>query len=388
MGCRRGFCDGLIMKKKQVYDLTYVTIDSVSEGVGSSQITPLISRLSKEGIKLNLISFEKVRPEDNLIDRFNAIGVDWDPKPFKRDGLAGGIERLNTLRHEIENTSLIHARSDLPAVSAIASNQAPVLWDVRSLWADQKIQIQENGLNRTLYPLYRSFESIAANRSIGMSTLTNSIVPVLEQRHRRLPQLRIVVPTAVDLELFRLKPTMPLEVLALFSGTFNDYYDLDLSALFIQELRKLTKIESHWARPAEAKKSHLGVGESKVFLSKQSSMAEVIPNYSFGVSICKLDSGPSLLAAMPTKIAEFLACGRPVVVNKGLGDMDEFLTEFNAGVILDGTNLNLKESAIKLLDLVADFNTPERCRKLAEKYFNIEVGVRSYLNMYSNILRV
>ena len=180
---------------------------------------------------------------------------------------------------------------------------------------------------------------------------------------------------------------MPLEVCALFSGTYNDYYDLDLSALFMQELRRHTKIHSHWARPAEATKSQLGVGESQVFLSKQSSMAEIIPNYSFGVSICRLDSGPSLLAAMPTKIGEFLACGRPVVVNKGLGDMDEFLTEFDAGVILDGANLNLKESATKLLDLVADINTPERCRKLAEKYFNIEVGVSSYLNMYSNILR-
>jgi glycosyltransferase involved in cell wall biosynthesis len=375
------------MKKNKIYDLTYVTIDSVAEGVGSSQITPLISRLSREGLKLNLISFEKVSPESNLIDQFNAIGVDWNPKPFKKNGLTGGIERLDSLRREIDSTRLIHARSDLPAVSAIASNQAPVLWDIRSLWADQKIQIEANRLNRTLYPLYRSLESIAANRSDGMSTLTNSVVPFLEQRHRRMPKLRIVVPTAVDLEVFRLKPAMPLEVRGLFSGTYNDYYDLDLSALFLQELRRHTSIECHWARPLEAKKSELGVGESRVFLSKQRTMAEIIPHYSFGVSICKLDSGPSLLAAMPTKIAEFLACGRPVVVNKGLGDMDEFLAEFNAGVILDGTNLNLKESAVKLLDLVADVNTPERCRKLAEKYFNIEVGVSSYLDMYSNILR-
>lgn len=374
------------MKKKSFYDLTYVTIDSVAEGVGSSQITPLISRLSKEGLKINLISFEKERPENKIINQFDAIGVNWVPKPFERNGLASGIQRLNSLRGEIESTNLIHARSDLPAVSAIASNQAPVLWDVRSLWADQKIQIQKNRLNKTLYPLFRSFESIAAFKSSGMSTLTNSIVPVLEQRHSRLPQLRIVVPTAVDLQLFKLKPIMPTEIRALFSGTFNDYYDLDLSSRFIKELRKHTKVESHWARPTESTKSQLGVGESQVFPAKQSSMGEIIPNYSFGMSICKLNSGPSLLAAMPTKIAEFLACGRPVVVNRGLGDMDEFLTEFDAGVILDGTKPNLKESAIKLLDLVADSNTPDRCRNLAEKYFNIEVGVISYLTMYSNIL--
>lgn len=374
------------MKKYDNFDLTYVTIDSLCEGVGSSQITPLVSRLSKSGLKISLISYEKFNPSAQLRAYFKSIGVVWTVRPFGSSGASGGISRLNDLRREIPKTNLIHARSDIPAVSAISSNQGPVLWDVRSLWADQKIMIQKNLFNKSMYRAYRGLESVAASKSAGMSTLTRAIVPILEKRHRRLPPLRTVVPTAVDLDRFKLVPKMPRKVRVLYSGTYNEYYDLALSAQFLEEFRKHVSVETHWARPVESIRSEIGVRETYIFPSSQEGMSDLIPNYSFGISVCKLDAGPSLSAAMPTKIGEFLACGRPIVVNKGLGDMDVFIEEFDAGVILDGTTGNLVEGAIKLAGLLSDPETPYRCRALAEKYFSIDVGARKYLNLYSQIL--
>ena len=375
------------MKTYDAYDLTYITIDSLSEGVGSSQITPLITLLANAGLKISLISYEKSNPGSEVTNHFKSIGVEWNVRDFGQNGLVGGIARLNNLRQEVPKTKLIHARSDIPAVSAIASQQAPVLWDVRSLWADQKIMIQKSHFGTISYPLYRGLESIAATKSLGMSTLTSAVVPILEQRHKVLPHLRTVVTTAVDLNRFQLSSVLPPKVRALFSGTFNDYYDLDLSRLFMQEFQKQVPAEIHWARPSESQRSEIGVGESRVLVGTQIGMAEMIPNYSFGVSICKLDAGPSLTAAMPTKIGEFLACGRPVVVNKGLGDMDQFLKEYDAGVILDGTPRNLVESASKLSSLLLDPETPMRCRALAEKYFNMEEGSIKYLDLYSRMLK-
>lgn len=374
------------MNKYEDYDLTYVTIDSLSEGVGSSQITPLISRLSESGLKINLISYEKSVPSIQLHDHFKSIGVTWNSRPFGSNGLIGGVKRLSDLIQEIPSTNLIHARSDIPAVSSIISRHAPVLWDVRSLWADQKVMIQDNAINNFLYRLYRGLESIAASKSLAMSTLTSAVVPVLEQRHRKLPSLRTVVPTAVDLDRFELNPVMPPKVRALFSGTYNDYYDLDLSALFMKELRKLIEVETHWARPFESTISQIEVGEEKIFSATQTEMAKLLPSYNFGVSICKLDAGPSLTAAMPTKIGEFLACGRPIVINRGLGDMDSFISEFNAGVVLNGQQDNEKEGAAKLVQLILDPETPIRCRALAEKYFSMDVGVNRYLNLYAMML--
>jgi glycosyltransferase involved in cell wall biosynthesis len=156
----------------------------------------------------------------------------------------------------------------------------------------------------------------------------------------------------------------------------------------MEEFRKRMAVETHWARPTESNRTVIGVGESKILPLSQTGMAKVIPEYSFGISVCKLDAGPSLTAAMPTKIGEFLACGRPIVVNKGLGDMDQFIEEFDAGVVLDGTPSNLVESATKLAELLEDSDTPHRCRALAEKFFSMDIGVKKYLDLYSQILNI
>jgi glycosyltransferase involved in cell wall biosynthesis len=113
-------------------------------------------------------------------------------------------------------------------------------------------------------------------------------------------------------------------------------------------------------------------------------MANVMADYSFGISICKENAGPSLKAAMPTKIAEFLAIGRPVVVNEGLGDCDELFSDGKAGIILKLSD-NLKEKARDLVNLCMDPNTPINCRSLAENNFSLDNGVENYLDIYKRM---
>lgn len=373
------------MSQPRKFDLSYITVDSVSEGVGSSQILPLLQRLSSAGLSINLISFEKVEPSSETREFLRSMGVQWDLREFKANGALGGLTRLIEMSKQIPESQIIHARSDIPAVAASLSRKAPVLWDVRSLWADQKAYTEPNPVKKRVLKTYRILENISSFNASAMSTLTHSIVPELERRHHRLPKLRIVVPTAVDLDRFKFDPKITAPFKGLYSGTYNNYYDLDLSKRFIDELSTRAKIEVHWARPHESHRKSLGAGETHVFESTQNDMAKRISEYSFGLSICKLDAGPSLKAAMPTKVAEFLACGRPVVVNAGLGDFDEYLTEFNAGVILDGSPNDLPAKAEELLNLMSDLETPMRCRQLAEKYFNIDQGAEKYLDLYKKM---
>lgn len=365
------------------FDVSYVTTDSISEGVGSSQILPLLQRLSRAGLAINLISFEKIEPLEDIRQALKSQGVDWNMRHFQAHGALGGLSRLLEISREIPETRIIHARSDIPAVAASMSRRAPILWDVRSLWADQKSFNEPNPFKKRILKSYGVLEGIASFKAAGMSTLTHSVVPVLESRHRRIPDLRIVVPTAVDLLRFKFHPSIPFPIKGLYSGTYNNYYDLQLSRQFVEALSEITPLEVHWARPQESHRSSLGAGESRTFIATQHEMANIISDYSFGLSICKMNAGPSLKAAMPTKIAEFLACGRPLVVNAGLGDFDRYLPEFNAGVILDGSHSDLKVKAQQLVELITDPETPARCRALAEKYFDIDKGTEEYLNLYS-----
>ncbi len=373
------------MAKKQTYDVTYVTVDSISEGVGSSQILPLIQRLSRAGLSINLISFEKVEPSIQTQQAIAATGVDWTMKQFKVHGALGGLNRLLEIQRAIHDTRIIHARSDIPAAAAGLSRKAPILWDVRSLWADQKAFTESNPLKKRLLKAYNILEDVSSFTATAMSTLTHAIVPILEERHRRTPKLKIVVPTAVDLQRFSFSEKFPTAIRGLYSGTYNNYYDLDLSKQFVNELQRISPVEVHWARPKESPRSSLEAGETSTFVATQNEMADILRDYSFGLSICRMDAGPSLKAAMPTKVAEFLACGRPMVVNAGLGDFDEYLMEFNAGVILNGQEGDTKVKADQLLQLLADPETPLRCRALAEKYFDMDKGAEKYISLYEKM---
>ena len=365
------------------FDLTYVTVDSISEGVGSSQILPLLQRLAHAGLSINLISFEKKLPSTQILSALEESAIAWDKRSFEKFGYLGGVSRLFEMKSAIANTGLIHARSDIPAVAAILSKEAPVLWDVRSLWADQRAFTEDNPIKKRLLRSLRVLENVASDGASAISTLTSSVVPLLENRHKHLPKIRTVVPTAVDLKRFQFVPTLPSRVRGLYSGTYNKFYDLVLSKRFIAEMANLQNLDVHWARPQESHLQSLNAGETSSFLATQVEMANVIPNYSFGMSVCKLEAGPSLMAAMPTKAGEFFACGRPMVVNAGLGDLEEYIREFNAGVVLDGNASDLQDKAQQLSALLADPETPLRCRALAEKYFDIDEGVRRYLKVYA-----
>jgi hypothetical protein len=373
------------MPIKHEFDLSYVTVDSISEGVGSSQILPLMKNLSRAGLSVNLISFEKDKTPLFIENELKTMGINWDRREFSSHGVISGLGRLLEISRVIPKTRLIHARSDIPAVAASLSRRAPILWDVRSLWAEQKAFIEQEPFKKRILRAYGVLESISSFNATAMSTLTKAIVPVLEERHRIVPKIRTVVPTAVNLEVFKISQRMTAPIKGLYSGTYNDYYDLSLSKLFIEELQKLAPIEIHWARPKESPSKSLNSGETHIFVSTQVKMAGIIGSYNFGISICKMNAGPSLKAAMPTKVAEFLACGRPVVVNRGLGDFDDYLSEFNAGVILDGTNQDSRVKAQALMDLLSDPETPYRCRALAEKYFDIKEGAQKYMDLYDKM---
>lgn len=365
--------------------MAYLTTDSIQEGVGSSQILPLISELSRLGLTINLLTFEKNTPSKELQDFFESRGVSWNFRNFGKLGATAGLGRLLEIVRNTPEAEVVHARSDIPAVAALMADKGPVLWDVRGLWSDQKAFTTYNSLKRQLYKSARILENYSAHHAQSMSTLTRSVVPVLEFRNRYIPKLRTVVPTSVDLLKFAFSGQIRKPYNGLYSGTFNRYYDLDKSRKFIEEFQKLHSSQVSWARPIESLQSKLSAGESNIFSSSQREMATIIPNFAYGLAICSESAGPSLKGAVPTKIAEFLACGRPVVVNQGLGDFDDLFENYAAGITIPTDKSKLKDAALDLLRILNDPETPLRCRELAETHFSLKKGIESYLNLYKKM---
>jgi hypothetical protein len=370
------------------FDVTYLSVDSIQEGVGSSQITPLILGLAERGKSVCLITFEKVKPSQELIELFQRAGVLWIAKDFGKPGAVGGLFRMNELRKSIPQSIVIHGRSDVATVSALLSRiQAPVLWDVRSLWSDQRLLIGTAGWNKVTAKAARILENLAAKKSAAMTTLTAAVVPILEERHKRIPTIREVIPTCVQTSKFLPSPMPSGQITCLLSGTFNNYYDLKRTKLILDEIRKTVKLRVIWARADESPTESLDLGEDLIVRATHSEMPKIIRDSHFGIAICRMESQISLAAAVPTKIGEFLASGRPLIVSEGIGDLDQMLTITQTGVIVKKRN-SVQNVTQQITKLINDPKTPERCRMLALSHFDMEKSIDRYCEIYSRISKL
>jgi glycosyltransferase involved in cell wall biosynthesis len=228
-------------------------------------------------------------------------------------------------------------------------------------------------------------EKIAAHRAHALVTLTENVVPVLLKRHKRIPKLRAVIPTSVQLDKFVLSEKGPRDKVCLLSGTYNDFYDLDRMTSLLTTLNEYLDFKVVWARPDESTSQSLDFVEIEVLSPKYDEMPMLISNSSFSVLILKDQNREVLSAVAPTKIAEFLACGRPILINSGVGDLDLQITKYGAGVVLDYSK-NIRDQLKDFVRIIDDPQTAGNCRRLAVDLYSMEMAINNYQKIYQEAL--
>jgi hypothetical protein len=370
------------MKKK--LDILYLSHDSLLEGIGMSQIVPVVIGLSRLGWRVGVMSCEKTNEIKTLQKRLSSENVEWKILTFGRNGTIGGIGRLLRISLMMPRSKAHHCRGDLVATACAIRRRKNVLWDVRGLWIDQKITIGSISRNPIVIKLARMLESISATDASAVSTLTKAVYPVLRQRHKMLTDFHFVIPTCTDLDLFVFNSEFPKDKCLLLSGLFNNYYDLEATKQFIAAYRQFCDLKVVWCHGSETNVKVLDVGESEIKVLRQFEMPNEIARSSFGLAMCKTNAGESLTGVMPTKVAEFLSVGRPVVVSEGIGDLEDLLETTGTGVVVRG---DLSGSIEELNRLLNDPNTPFRCRALAEEHFDMEKAIGNYDSIFKALLK-
>src|SRR3954451_1080977 len=157
----------------------YISYDGMLEPLGQSQVLAYLERLAG-GRRIHLISFEKagdwanVANVDAVRGRIADAGIHWHPLRYHKsptapatafDIAAGTALALAiTLRHRI---GLIHARSYVAGLIALAvkgATGARFLFDMRGLWADERVDGE-------LWPpggrLYRAAKNVERRLLLG-----------------------------------------------------------------------------------------------------------------------------------------------------------------------------------------------------------------------------
>ena len=214
--------------------ICYVTIDSLIEGVGRSQIVPHLELLAELGQEVVVVSLEK-REDDDMLQRLQANNISWISLDFGNQGILEGVFRFFRLAKSLPNADVYHARSDVPALAMILKRRKPFLWDVRSLWVEQKSDSQpKKKILKILKYFWIFIERLISSQASALNVLAHSLVPILEKRCKRLPQIKTVIPTTVNLEKFEFSPKIMNRRRILLSGTFNNFYDISRIKEFLK----------------------------------------------------------------------------------------------------------------------------------------------------------
>jgi glycosyltransferase involved in cell wall biosynthesis len=346
-----------------------------------------IEGLAGRGVDIDLITFE--HGVDPVVrERLAGLGVTWRPLRFGLHGPVGGLSRVLRAAWAVRGSAVVHARSDMAAASVMLTGVDRWVWDVRSLWVDQKVAsgvIRPGSLQERVM---RWVERLAAHRSTAVVTLTESAIDELDRRYEGVVSSKArVITTCVDLDRFDVSPLPPVPLRVLLAGTLNRYYDVHTMLDLIAELRQRYRVEFIVASPGETDwEDELRGVEAVRITATPGEMADLASSCHVGLSVCRDDAGASLLAAMPTKIGEFLASGRPVIVNPGLVDAAGLLERHECGVVYGSAgHLRVGEAVDRLESLLADPGTPERCRSLAEAHFNLDRGVDLLVATYESV---
>lgn len=366
--------------------LAYLSMDSVAAGIGLSQVARYVERLARLGVDVTLHSFEPRVPDDAQRARLSEAGVTWRPHPFGDPGARGGVVRVAKGAVFLAGAPLAHARTDLAAASAVLARRRKWIWDMRGLWREQRMALGLLAEGSRAERAMRSVERAAATSSTAIVTLTHAAVDVLRERYGgEVASKCTVITTCVDLDLFSASPMHPAPpVKLLLAGTLNRLYDVPTMLRLVDKLNAsrpahLTVLSAQPGPWDEAFRER-GIRPAT---APAAEMPSWISGHHVGLSVL-FDVGVSNRAATPTKLGEFLASGRPIVVNAGLGDMDGIVRDHDCGVVLDGDSEGALDRAVDQLNrLVDDPGTAERCRRAAERLFNIDTGVTQLLRAYA-----
>lgn len=401
----------------------YISYDGLTDPLGQSQILPYLSGLSEFGYRFTILSFEKrdrfAREHQIVEEKCRAASIEWVPLFFtaKPPILSKIYDRWQMRRkafqlYRTHRFDLIHCRSYIAAEMGLAlKNKFNVafLFDMRGFWADEKVDGGQWNLKspffKRVYQHYKKKERAFLLRADSIISLTEAARAEL-MRQPDYKNIRVeVIPCCADLAHFdfnRLDPARiaekrqqlqipPDSPVISYLGSVGGWYMTAEMFTFFGLLKErfpdyvmLILSKDDPARIREEANKY-GISGDSLFITY--SPREELPEY-LAISTCSLffiRPTYSKMASSPTKHAELMGLGLPVVCND-LGDTGRIIQATQSGCVVKDFSTEAFKEAIKDIDQLA-LISPDHIREAAFHYFDLKEGVKKYLAEYQRILK-
>jgi glycosyltransferase involved in cell wall biosynthesis len=390
----------------------YISYTGLLDPLGQSQVLQYVLGLGREHT-ITLLTFEKPDSLANtsevraIAERCRLAGIDWHRLTYhNRPGIpttiydiALGIRKAKALAraHHIE---IVHTRSYIAGMIGLMVKRrtgARFIFDMRGFWPDERV---DGGIWKPNWMRYHAFKWIERRLFLGADhvvSLTRAGAREIEKfdyLQGRIPAIS-VIPTCTNLELFR--PVEPVEkqpgAFTLgYVGSAGSWY---MFAEVAQAVRILFEMRPDARFLVINKGDHDAIRdrlrEAGVDLERVDIQAAAYTEVS--EQIARMDAGIFFIkpvwskrASSPTRLGEFLACGKPVLANGQVGDVEETIVETDTGVAINAFDeQTLRDALAKLIARAREPGISARCRQAAEEHFALETGVLDYSRIYRDL---
>lgn len=389
------------MTLRRAVRTVYVSPNGVGTALVRSQVLPYLRTLRSTGFDTTLVTFERGEPfPDGEFPRDRWVPL--RPRPGARllakvlDVLRGAlVVTFVVLRSRAE---LIHARSYLPAAIALAAaavTRRRYIFDMRGFLGEEYVETGYWSATDLRYRLLRIVERHLLRGATAIVVLTRRA----EERLRTMPAYGslaradiTVIPCGVDLERFCPGATRPTDPTLVYSGSLGMWYLLPemlrvyaLARHRVPRLRLLLINQNeHELIREKVARAGLADADVRVVRADFGEMPALLAAAHVGIALIRQQ--PSKIGSSPIKVAEYLACGLPVVVNAGMGDTDDLVQRYGAGhVVRSFDEPELRRAAEAVAHLVDDVEARRNARRLAASEFDVREGGRRYVELYERL---
>ncbi len=404
----------------------YISYDGMTDPLGQSQVIPYLIELSKSGVEYHVISAEKSNKyqqnKAGIAKLLDEHDIHWHPLSYtKNPPVLSTLKDISRIRktaarlQEKHSFDICHCRSYISAFAGLSLKKkfaVPFLFDMRGFYPDERVDgglwKLSNPVFRLVYRYFKQKERAFLKHADHVISLTEAGKEIMAERDSWNVSANdiSVIPCSADLGHFSPDNPTPESVEALRQETGIKKNDFVLSYLgslgtwymtgemldFYAELIKhkpdakfliISRDDPEiMLKPARAKDI-----PTENIIVRPASRQEVPALISLStVSIFFIKPVFSKKASSPTKLAEVLGMGVPVICNAGVGDVDSIVGGNNAGLVVEKMQPQHYHDAINNLDDLLQTN-PQKLRQLATDLFSLEMACQTYLTAYKEMIK-
>lgn len=403
----------------------YLCYFGLREPLVQTQVLPYLRELVDDGVDVSLLTFEpemkrnwssaQIEAEQS---RLAGEGLHWHCLAYHKrpslpatlyDVARGALLAARLVRRE--RVEVLHARSHVPAMMGALVKRwtgARLIFDIRGFMPEEYVDAGLWPAGGSIYRAVKSTERWLLSSADAFVVLTERAREILFGGSTDTDSLGRpveVIPCCMDAERFGTSDAETAEDVRrelnvvgrrviVYLGALGGWYLTGEMAQFLATAHRqdpntfslvLTQSRPEMmSGPLRA----LGVDDKDFLICKVA--PDDVPRYlrAADVSLSFIKPCYSKQASSPTKIAEALASGLPIISNAGIGDLDTMIEDDKVGVIVRGFNETAYLDALSAIDAMRqDKSIAARCKASAVSRFDLAtVGGPRYLRLYQRLL--